>query len=398
MTNSRQNPSLEELTTQVRSLVNELIQLEPAFLSQNMREFLPLLEAKREEVKKQGLWGLALSEDLGGHGLSLDQFAVLAEEMGRSPLAHYAFGCQAPEAGNIELLHLHGSPQQKEQVLQPLIEGKIRSCFAMTEKNTSGANPTELQTRAHKTKDGWRLEGEKWFTTAADGADYVIVMAVTDPAAAPHQRASMFLLPMKQAGLQFVRNISVMGHAGAGPFSHAELKFDACEVSDEALIGAPGDGFRLAQARLGHGRIHHCARWLGIADRALELMVARVRNRQIAADRRLAQSDVIQSWIAEAAADITASRLFVRHTAQLIEEGGSRAARSEISMIKFFVAGKLGEILDRAIQCYGAAGVSDDFILAFFYREERAARIYDGPDEVHKISLARHIIKSMGEQ
>ncbi len=384
------------LRTRVRAVVEDLLPFESLLLQCQFAELMQKLEGVRERVRREGLWGLSLSRELGGHGLPLDGFAHLAEEMGRSPLGHYVFGCQAPEVGNIELVHHHGTSEQKQNILPLLVTGRARSCFAMTERNTSGANPTLLTTRARSDGAGWVIDGEKWFTTAADGAAFCIIMAVTDPGAPPHQRASLFLVPLPHPGLHFIRNISVMGHVGGGPFSHAELHFEGCRVGPEHLIGKIGDGFRLAQARLGHGRIHHCARWIGIAQRALDMMCERVTGRAISEVKTLSESDLVRSWIGEAAAGLTAARLFVQHTAKIIEEKGGQAARNEIAMIKFFVADVLSMTVDRALQTHGAAGVSDDFILAYFYREERAAHIYDGPDEVHKLSVAKSILKSKG--
>lgn len=385
--------SISAMQSRVRALVHELYSLEPLLLQHRWDALFEQLEAERQRVREAGLWGLALPRELGGHGLSLADFALLAEEMGASPLGHYVFGCQAPEAGNIALLHAYGSPQQKAEVLEPLVSGKIRSCFAMTERQSSGANPTLMRTEAKRSGRGWRLSGEKWFTTAADGADYCIVMAVTDPKGPEHKRASLFLLPMSQPGLKVLRQVSVMGQEGRGPFSHSELAFEDCALPPESLIGGEGEAFRLAQARLAHGRIHHCARWLGIARRALDLLCERASSRYIGTERLLASSDLIQVWIAEAAAGLHAARLFVQQTAELIDQAGGRAARHDISMLKYFVSEILSRTLDRSLQAHGAAGVSDDFILAFFYREERAARIYDGPDEVHKLSVARGILK-----
>ncbi len=388
-----QEEVLASLRSKVRTVTQTLYPLESLLLRHDWNELGKALEKARQEVRAAGLWGLSLPKSLGGHGLKLAEFAELSEEMGRTPLGHYAFGCQAPEAGNIELLHSFGSPQQKAEVLAPLVEGRMRSCFAMTERQTSGANPTLMRTEAKRSSRGWTINGEKWFTTAAEGATYCIVMAVTNPEAQEHQRASLFLLPIAHPGLRIVRQVSVMGHSGWGPFSHSELAFENCEVSEEQLIGREGEGFRLAQSRLAHGRIHHCARWLGVAGRALDLLCDRAVHRQIGNDRSLGSSDIVKAWIAEAAAGQHAARLFVRETAALIDRDGGRAARHDISMLKFFVAEVLSKTLDRAIQAYGAAGVSDDFILSFFYREERAARIYDGPDEVHKMSVARNLLK-----
>ncbi len=391
MTNLR--PDLDRIKHEVQSCFERLIPAEALLLSGDYPSLMDFLARERQVIKQKGLWGLSLSKELGGHGLRLDEFAEIASIMGQSPLTHYVFGCQAPEAGNIEVLHHFATPEQKKTILAPLLEGKLRSCFAMTERLTSGANPTLLATRAYDEGDSWRLEGEKWFTTAADGASFVIVMAVSDPEAPPHQRASLFAFPLATPGLSVVRNISVMGHAGHGPFSHSELRFEQCRIPKDALLGKRGEGFRMAQARLGHGRIHHCARWIGIAQRCLDMLCQRAQQRSIGSDRTLSESDIIRSWIGEIASELAAARLFVKETARRIEDEGSAAARTEIAMIKYYVAGILQRAIDKSLQAHGAAGVSDDLILSFFYREERAARIYDGPDEVHKLSVARQLLK-----
>lgn len=391
-------PGLEELKGSVASLVEKLQadeRLNPASVAS--RRGIEILEEYRAQARSLGLWGLALGKELGGHGLSLKAFASLARIMGRSPWAHYVFGCQAPEAGNIELLSHFANDQQKQQVLLPLVEGKIRSCFAMTEKSTSGANPTLLATRALKQADGsWLLNGEKWFTTAAHESDYTIVMAVTDPNADRHRRSSLFLLPSSQQGMRHVRRVSVMGHEGYGPFSHSELVFEDCRVEASQLLGEEGSAFQMAQSRLAHGRIHHCARWLGIAEQCLDWLIARANSRQISDASNLASSDIVKLWVAESAAQIKASQLMIEHTAGLIDEKGSKSAQAEIAMLKFYVAGMLSRVMDTAVQSFGAAGVSDDSLISYFYREERAARIYDGPDEVHKLALAKRLLRGDG--
>jgi alkylation response protein AidB-like acyl-CoA dehydrogenase len=291
---------------------------------------------------------------------------------------------------------MYGSEEQKREWLAPLAAGDIRTCFGMTEAANSGANPLMLETRAVLDGDEWVINGDKWFTTGADGAALCIVMAVTDPDARPHQRASMLLVPVATPGYQLVRNTPIMGHAGIDLFSHGEIRFQDCRVPLDNLLGPRGEGFRLAQARLGPGRIHHCMRWLGICERAMELMLRRATTREISPDGKLlADSDIVKEWIADSAAEIRAARLMVLHTAWRIEHAGARAARDEVSMIKYYVAGVLQRVLDRALQLHGGLGMTDYTVLAWYYREERAARIYDGPDEVHKLSVARRLLKSV---
>jgi len=292
---------------------------------------------------------------------------------------------------------MYGSDVQKERWLRPLVQGRIRTCFGMTEAANSGANPLMLATRAELDGDSWVINGDKWFTTGADGSSLCVVMAVTDPDAAVHKRASMLLVPTDTAGYALVRNTPIMGHSGVDLFSHGEIRFTDCRVPADSLLGARGEGFRLAQARLGPGRVHHCMRWLGICQRALELMLRRANSREISPEgRRLGESDIVRAWIAESATEIKAARLMVLQTAWRIEHEGPRAARDDVSMIKFFVAGVLQRVLDRALQVHGGLGVTDYTVLAWYYREERAARIYDGPDEVHKLSIARRLLRESG--
>jgi alkylation response protein AidB-like acyl-CoA dehydrogenase len=317
----------------------------------------------------------------------------VSAELGWSPLAHYAFNCQAPDVGNAELLLAHGTLAQREQWLGPLLRGDLRSCFAMTEPGNAGSNPVKLDARATLEGGHWVLDAHKWFTTGADGAAFAIVMAVTDPGAeSPYGRASMLLVPMDAPGVTLVRNIRVMGEAGEDWASHAELRFDGVRVPADALVGPRGGGFALAQERLGPGRIHHCMRWIGIADRALDLMCRRAVTRDLGGTR-LADQQAVQHWIAESRAELDAARLLVLDTAVLLATIGQKAARERISLIKFHVAGMLQRVLDRAVQVHGALGLTSDTPLAFWYAHERGARIYDGPDEVHKSVVARDILK-----
>jgi len=381
----------------VRAIVREgVVLLEPDFLAGGMAAIAPRLDALRQRVREEGLLAPHLPAAYGGAGLPLAVFGRLSEELGWSPLGHYVFNCQAPDVGNMELLLHHGSAEQKERFLRPLAAGTIRSCFAMTEPDRAGSNPVWLGTTARADGGDYVIDGRKWFASAADGAAFAIVMAVTAPEAPPHRRASMLLVPTETPGYRLVRNIPVMGDAGAGYFSHGEVAFEGCRVPATALIGAPGAGFALAQERLGPGRIHHCLRWVGVCERALHMTCERAARRELAPGVRLASKQAVQHAIADSRAEIDAARLLVLRTAERIDAEGARAARAEVSLIKFFVAGVLDRVLDRAVQVHGALGLTEDTILSFWYRHERAARIYDGPDEVHKSALARHVLRSYG--
>ncbi len=387
-----------ELLPRVREFLREEIYpLERDFLQRPFRELEPLLEQKRRIARREGLWAPHMPEEYGGMGLSLVEFAFLSEELGTTPLGHYALNCQAPDIGNMELLLQHGSEEQKERFLKPLVRGEIRSCFSMTEPDCPGSNPVWLETTARREGDRYVLNGRKWFTSSADGAAFAVVMAITDPdAESPHERASLLLVPTDAPGFRIVRNIPVMGHVGGGWASHAEVLYENCRVPVENRIGPEGAGFRLAQERLGPGRIHHCMRWLGICKRAFELMCSYAVRRELAPGKPLGTRQIVQQWIAQSRAEIHGARLMVLHAAWRIEREGAYAAREEISLIKFTVAHVLQRVLDRAIQVHGGLGVTDETPLAFWYRMERAARIYDGPDEVHQTVVARRILKERG--
>jgi len=373
----------------------ELIPLEPEFATRGFREMLPVLKEKQKKVRQMELWAPNFPKDCGGMGMSLVDHGLLSEALGRTPLGHYVFWCQAPDAGNVEILHMFGTEEQKERYLKPLVAGDIRSCFSMTEVDMPGSNPVLLETTAVKDGDDYVINGHKWYTTAADGANFAIVMAVTNPEAPDYMQASMIIVPTNTPGFNLVRNISVMGHEGEDYFSHAEILYQSCRVPQSNLLGPEGHGFVIAQERLGPGRIHHCMRWLGICKRSFDLMCRRANSRMITRDGKpLASRQIIQAWIAESAAEIQAARLMTLHAAWQIDNEGAKAARDEISMIKFVVANTMQRVVDRALQVHGGLGMTDDTILAFFYRHERAARIYDGADEVHKVSLARRILRS----
>ncbi|MBC8442078.1 MAG: acyl-CoA dehydrogenase family protein [Deltaproteobacteria bacterium] len=352
------------------------------------------LGKKREMVKKMELWAPNHPKEFGGMGLKLMEHAYVSEVLGQSSLGHYVFGCQAPDAGNIEILHQYGTDEQKEKYLKPLVEGKIRSCFSMTEVDMPGSNPTMLETTAVKDGDDYVINGHKWYSSSADGAKFAIVMAVTNPENSRYLQASMILVPSDTEGFNLVRNIPVMGHAGAGYFSHGEILYQNVRVPQKNILGGEGQGFVMAQDRLGPGRIHHCMRWLGICNRAFDMMCKRAVGRTIAPGKKLADKEVIQSWIAECAADIHAARLMVIHAGWKIDQVGASAARKEISMIKYVVANTLQKVLDTAIQLHGGLGMSSDTVLCGFWAHERGARIYDGADEVHKVSVAKQILKA----
>ncbi len=388
---------LAGLLPRIRSIVtNDILPLESAYLQGSFRVVEPALKSLREQVKQQGLWAPHLPEHDGGLGLTLTEFGQVSEELGRSPLGHYVFNCQAPDIGNMELLHQFATPKQRECWLEPLMRGDIRSCFSMTEPEFAGSNPVNMATTAVHDGDDYVINGHKWFTSSADGAAFAIVMAVTNPEAPPHKRASMIIVPVNTPGFHLVRNIRIMGEEGDSYASHAEISYENCRVPASNLIGEEGKGFELAQLRLGPGRIHHCMRFVGICERAFDMMCSYAVKRELAPGKPLAGKQIIQDWIAESRAEIDAARLMVLHTAHGIDANGAPAMRQQISTIKFFVANVLHRVVDRAIQVHGALGITDDTVLSYWYRHERGARIYDGADEVHKSSLARHILKGYG--
>jgi len=391
---------LTQFLPKVKTILEEnLYPLEAKYVHLPFSAVEPELQKIRAIVKERGLWNSHLSESHGGLGFNLVEFGQISEVLGRSPYGHYCFNCNAPDIGNQELLLGNASDYIKETYLEPLIHGDIRSCFSMTEPEFAGSNPVNMGTTAVKEGDHYVINGTKWFTTAADGASFAIVMANTNPDAEnKYQKASMIIVPTDNEGFHLKRNISIMGEENDTYFSHAEIEYQNCRVPIKNLIGNEGEGFLLAQQRLGPGRIHHCMRWIGICEKAFDLMCERAATRSLGGDTKLGHKQTIQNWIAESRAEINASRYMVLHTAQKIDEVGAKAARLEISTIKFYVANVLMKVLDRAIQVHGALGITDDTVLSFYYRHERGARIYDGPDEVHKSTLARQILKNYGLQ
>jgi acyl-CoA dehydrogenase len=386
-------PTLEKIE---RLVAEHVLPAEKEVAARGFNAAGGVIDELRARVKAEGLWAPQLPKDVGGLGLGLVEHGLVSEKLGRSPIGHLVFGCQAPDAGNAEILHKYGTPEQKKQWLEPLAAGAIRSCFSMTEPENAGSNPTMLSCRAVKDGDHYVIDGHKWFTSSADGAAFAIVMAVTNPDAPEHGRASMIIVPTNAPGFELVRNIPIMGDPGEGYGSHSELRYTNVRVPVGNRLGPEGAGFLIAQERLGPGRIHHCMRWIGICERSFDLMCARAVERKIDGDKPLGTRQIIQAWIAESRADIDAARLMVLNAAWTIENHGFGAAREQVSLIKFFVADVMLRVIDRAIQVHGALGISSDTILAYYYVHERGARIYDGPDEVHKMVVAKRILARYG--
>ena len=389
---------IQDLTATVRRFLDdEVLPVERSVLERGFGAAGPEIERLRGRLREEGLLAPHMPREWGGGGLSLLELAPLSEVLGRSIIGHYVFNVQAPDAGNMELLLHHGSDEQKERWLRPLVAGDIRSCFGMTEPEFPGSNPVLLGSSARRDGEDYVIDGHKWFTSAADGAAFCIVMAVTNPEApSPYARASQIVVPTDAPGFEIVQNLPVMGERGEGWMSHAEVRLHGVRVPAANRIGAEGTGFALAQERLGPGRIHHCMRWLGICERAFDLMCERAASRELAPGRPLGSRQIVQEWIAESRAEIDAARLLVLRTAWRIDCEGAAAARDDVSLIKFHTAGVLQRVLDRAIQTHGALGLTELTPLAFWWRHERGARIYDGADEVHKTSVAKRILERYG--
>jgi acyl-CoA dehydrogenase len=349
----------------------------------------------QEKVKERNLWAAHLDPELGGQGYGQVKLGLMHEILGTSPYAPLAFGNQAPDSGNSEILALAGTPEQKERWLHPLLAGDLKSAFSMTEPETAGSDPTLLQTRAVRDGDEWVIDGHKWFSSNASIADFLIVMVVTDPDARPYQRASMIIVPTDTPGVDIVRDVPTMEHpeGGFGRYGgHAEIHYRDVRVPAENLLGAEGAGFLIAQQRLGPGRIHHCMRWIGVSKRAFDMLCERSLYRE-AHGSVLAKKETVQNWIADSAAEMQAARLMTLHAAWKMDTEGASAARQEIALIKFYGANVLCTVIDRALQAHGSLGYSTDLPLEAMYRYARAARFYDGPDEVHRASVARQILR-----
>jgi acyl-CoA dehydrogenase len=361
-------------------------------------EYDDLLRAIRplqDEVKGEGLWAAHLPPELGGMGFGQVRLGLLHEVLGRCALGPVVFGNNAPDSGNAELLAVgieaNGRVEQRTQWLEPLLEGKLRSAFSMTEPG-AGADPTLISTTAVRDGEQWVINGHKWFTSNGSVADFLIVMCVTNPDVHPYAGCSMVLVPCDTPGVDILRDVPTMEHPFPhfGKFGgHSEIIYRDVRVPVENIVGNEGDGFRLAQMRLGPGRIHHCMRWLGQSQRAFDMLCERAVSRHLHGSL-LADKQMVQSWVADS---MTAARLMTLPAAWKMARDGAPAARVEIAMIKYFGAGVLYNVIDRAIQAHGSLGFSTDMPLEHMYRAARAARIYDGPDEVHKVTVARQVLK-----
>jgi acyl-CoA dehydrogenase len=390
-------PEFEEHLAWMRDLVREEIWPIEAIADEIAQPELDrLLAPVKERVKDRGLWAAHLPPELGGQGFGQVKLGLMNEILGTSIYAPPAFGCQAPDSGNSEILALAGTSEQKERWLYPLLAGELRSAFSMTEPETPGSDPTQLRTRAVRDANGYVLTGHKWFTSNGSIADFLIVMAVTDPDAKPHERASMFIVPVDAPGVNLVRDVPNMenptqhfGMLGG----HTEIVYDDVRLGHDALLGKEGEGFLIAQHRLVPGRIHHCMRWLGVARRAFDMLCERAVYRPVRGGL-LRDKQTVQNWIADSAAQMQAARLMTLHAAWKIDTYGSSAARMDVSLIKVFGAQVLHDVVDRALQIHGGLGYSTDMPLETLYRYARHARFVDGADEVHRESVARQILKA----
>ncbi|KID28700.1 acyl-CoA dehydrogenase [Prauserella sp. Am3] len=354
--------------------------------------FRRLAEPLQQRVKDAGLWAAHLGPELGGQGYGQLKLGLLHEILGRSELAPYVFGCQAPDSGNAELIAIAGTAEQRRDWMEPLLRGELLSAFSMTEQGT-GSDPKQFTTSARLDGDHWVLSGRKWFVGNASRADFHIVMAVTEPDAEPHARMSMLLVPADVGGIT-TREIGLMNDPDhKNPvWSHCEVEYRDVRVPAGNLLGGRGQAFALAQQRLGPGRIHHCMRWVGVCRRAFDMLCERAVSVDVHGGP-LAGKQTVQNWVADCAAQIESARLLTLHTAWRIDQVGAKDARTEIAMIKYHGATVLHDVIDKAIQVHGSLGFSTDMPLEQMYRWARAARIYDGPDEVHRVTVARRILR-----
>jgi len=385
-------PEFEEKLEWMRLFVHDEIYPLEVLDGVDDETFMRIVRPLQDEVKKRRLWATHLPPELGGQGYGQVKLGLMHEIEGASVWAPIVFGNQAPDSGNSEILAHFGTPEQKDRWLYPLLDGKIRSAFSMTEPHTSGSDPTNLSTRAVRDGDHWVINGHKWFTSNGMIADFLIAMVVTEPSGGPYERASMIVVPTDTPGVKRVRNVPTLaGEYERFGYGHAEVLYEDVRVPISNTLGKPGQGFLIAQARLGPGRIHHCMRWLGQARRAFDMMCERALSRE-AFGSKLAGHETVQNWIADSAAEMEAARLMTLHAAWMIDQGGPSAARKEIGMIKYFGAKVLHDVIDRAIQLHGSLGYSADMPLEEMYRHARAARFVDGPDEVHRVSVARQFL------
>jgi acyl-CoA dehydrogenase len=390
MTSTTWAPPTQRLE-QVRAFMSERVIPNEQAIERQDEAGEQLLAHLQDEVRELGLWAPHIPPEAGGSGTGFLDYAYLNEHIGRSFFGQLVFGCQAPDAGNGEILHLFGTDEQKERWLHPLVAGQIRSFFSMTEPEVPGSDPTTLRTRAVRDGDDWVIDGHKWFSSSAEGAAFGIVMAVTDPDAGPHARATQIIVPADTPGVEIVKPIVVMGHAGKGWSTHCEVRYTNVRVPVSNTLGAEGTGFLIAQKRLGPGRIHHVMRWLGQMQRAFDLMCEYSLQRQTSTGP-LSDKQTIQNWIADSYAEIQACRFMTLDAAHKIDAGDE--ARVEVSAIKFYAAKVLNDVIDRAVQVHGARGLTDETPLAGMLMNARTGRIYDGPDEVHRQVVAKRILKA----
>ncbi len=384
-----------ELRRRVTTFMNEVVYPNEATFERQLDEgptrwhIPPIMEEMKGQARAAGLWNLFLPDSEDGAGLTNAEYAPLAELMGRSLIAPEVFNCSAPDTGNMEVLTRYATTEQKQEWLTPLLRGEIRSCFAMTEPDVASSDATNIQLRIERRGDEYVINGRKWWSSGAGDprCKIAIVMGKTDPTAPRHEQQSMILVPMETTGVHMLRTLPVFGYDDA-PHGHGEIQFDDVRVPLENILWGEGKGFAIAQGRLGPGRIHHCMRCIGVAERALALMVDRVKER-IAFGRPLADQGVVREWIADSRIEIDQARLLTLKAAHMMDTVGNKAAQTEIAMIKVVAPTVALNVLDRAIQAHGGAGVSNDTFLARAWALNRTLRLADGPDEVHRVAVAK---------
>jgi acyl-CoA dehydrogenase len=382
-------PELDDLRNRIAAFIrDEVLPVEADVTDED--SLYDVLEPLRKKARDAGLWTPHLPPEWGGLGIGPLGMALISQECGVSGLASLAINAMAPDEGNMHLLLHAGTDAQKERYLKPLAAGQVRSCFAMTERDVSGSDPTALKTRAVRDGDQWVIDGEKWFISGADGAAFAIVVAVTEPENENrYLRHSLLLVDEDNPGWKVIRQIPVMGTHGPG--GHCEVRLEGCRVDADAMLGDPGMGLALAQTRLGPARLAHAMRWIGVAQRALDMAANRALERKTFG-KSLADHQSVQWWLADSAIQLYAARLMVLHAAYKIEN--DLDFRQEVSFVKVFVSEALGDIVDRALQVHGSLGYSGDTPLEGMYRDARAARIYDGPSEAHRMVIARNLLKA----
>lgn len=378
-------------------LDEEILPLETLAHELGEQQWNQLCDPLKQQVKAQGLWACHLDPELGGQGFGQVKLALMHEILGRSFIAPSIFGNQAPDSGNAELLAIGGDEEQKQKWMHPLLAGELRSAFSMTEPEVAGSDPTLIQTQAVEDGDEYVISGHKWFTSNGSVADFLIVMAVTNPEVDPRQGCSMLVVPADAPGVEIVRDVANMHHPYSVPFArqppgHAEIRYHDVRVPKANLIGQPGDGFVLAQKRLGPGRIHHAMRWIGQARRAFDMMCERSLSR-FSHGSLLSDKQMVQDFIASTKIEIEAAKMLCMHAAWHMDTHGASASRVEIAMIKVYGTQMLFNAIDRAIQVHGALGYTADLPLEEMYRMARASRLVDGADEVHKVTIARKSLK-----